>query len=48
MLDADFRESPKGEVRRISIPRTWVNKPAVQHLAVKFIEDSSLLATILL
>jgi hypothetical protein len=23
---ANFRESPKGEVRRIPIPRTWVNK----------------------
>jgi hypothetical protein len=23
---ANFRESPKGEVRRILIPRTWVNK----------------------
>jgi hypothetical protein len=25
MQGADFRESPKGEVRRIPIPRTWVN-----------------------
>jgi hypothetical protein len=24
--NANFRESPKGEVRRIHIPRTWVNK----------------------
>jgi hypothetical protein len=24
---ADFGESPKGEVRRIPIPRTRVNKP---------------------
>src|SRR5918994_4363971 len=24
---ANFRECPKDEVRRISIPRTWVNKP---------------------
>jgi hypothetical protein len=23
---ANFRESPKGEVRRILIPRTWVHK----------------------
>jgi hypothetical protein len=23
----NFRESPKGEVRRIHIPRTWVNSP---------------------
>src|SRR5918995_2353434 len=23
---SNFRESPKGEVRRIPIPRTWVNK----------------------
>jgi hypothetical protein len=23
---ANFRECPKGEVRRILIPRTWVNK----------------------
>ena len=27
MLEVNFRESPKGEVRRISIPRTRVNKP---------------------
>src|SRR5215213_8097813 len=26
-LQANFRECPKGEVRRIPIPRTWVNKP---------------------
>ena len=26
MLDTNFRESPKGEVRRIPIPRTPVNK----------------------
>jgi hypothetical protein len=26
MLDANFRECPKGEVHRISIPRTPVNK----------------------
>src|SRR5215203_6736504 len=25
---ANFRESPKGEVRRIPFPRTWLNKPA--------------------
>jgi hypothetical protein len=26
-VNANFRESPKGEVRRILIPRTRVNKP---------------------
>jgi len=26
MLEGNFRESPKGEVRRILIPRTTVNK----------------------
>jgi hypothetical protein len=25
MLDINFAECPKGEVRRIPIPRTWVN-----------------------
>jgi hypothetical protein len=25
-VNANFGESPKGEVRRIPIPRTWVNK----------------------
>jgi hypothetical protein len=26
MLEGNFREIVKGEVRRIPIPRTWVNK----------------------
>jgi hypothetical protein len=26
MLDMDFREAPLGELLRIPLPRTWVNK----------------------
>jgi hypothetical protein len=30
----NFRESPKGEVRRIPIPRTSVNKGLLQRIAM--------------
>jgi hypothetical protein len=31
----NFRESPKGEVRRISILRTWVNRSGLPYLRAK-------------
>jgi hypothetical protein len=40
---ANFRELVKGEVRRISIPRTWVNKPRI---CFEFIAGSSSFATL--
>jgi hypothetical protein len=35
MLEGNFREFSKGEVRRIHIPRTRVNKPVLWSWAIK-------------
>jgi hypothetical protein len=42
-VNAKFAESPKGEVRRTPIPRTWVNNTLEVYLPIRFIADSSAL-----
>jgi hypothetical protein len=39
---ANYEECPKGEVRRIPIPRTPVNNTLVVYLPIRFIADSPL------
>jgi hypothetical protein len=42
MLDTNFAELRKGEVRRIPLPGTPVNNTLVVYLPIRFIADSPL------